>query len=198
MFRKRLDLKLAIACSIAVAASVANAESSSAEMLSNTCVGCHGTNGVSEGPAIPSIAGMSESYFMDAMQEYAKDDRVSTIMGRIARGYTEDELKAMASFYAKQKSVGAKQKYSASKAKKGRKLHDKYCEKCHEDGGTSAEDDAGILAGQWKPYLVYAMEDFHSGARSMPKKMKKKVKKMIKKKGKKSEALLNEYYASQQ
>jgi len=197
MSRKPLSLKLAIAIS-AFAASIANAETPSAEMLSNTCVGCHGASGVSNGPAIPTIAGVSESYFMDAMNEYAKDERVSTIMGRIARGYSEDELKAMAGYFAKQKAVGAKQEFDAAKVKEGQKLHDKYCEKCHAEGGTSAEDDAGILAGQWKPYLEYSMQDFHAGTRSMPKKMKKKVKKMIEKKGEGAEATLNEYYASQQ
>ena len=41
--------------------------------------------------------------------------------------------------------------------------------------GALADDDAGILAGQWLPYLTYSMQDFKSGAREMPKKMRKKV-----------------------
>ncbi len=197
MQKKLLGLKLTIAFGMFVT-SFANAETPSAQMLSNTCVGCHGAGGISNGPAIPSIAGSSESYFVDVMTEYAKDERASTIMGRIARGYTDDEIKTMGGYFSKQKIVGAKQEFDAEKAKKGKKLHKKYCEKCHEDGGTSAEDDSGILAGQWKPYLEYTMADFHAGTRNMPKKMKKKVKKMIKKKGKDAESILNEYYASQQ
>ena len=168
----------------------------SAEMLSYTCAGCHGTSGVSNGPATPTIAGISEEYFVEAMNEYKEGTRPSTIMTRIAKGYSEDEFKAMAGFFSKQKFVAMTQKHDAGTAKKGAKLHDKYCEKCHAEGGTSAEDDAGILAGQWAPYIQYTMEDFLSGNREMPKKMKKKVKKMQEKTDGKGLEHLIHFYSS--
>ncbi len=165
--------------------------------LANTCAGCHGVDGSSKGPAIPSIAGVSPDYFKDAMMDYkAGDGRASTIMTRIAKGYTEEEIGLMAGYFYKQKMIPADQKFDAKQAKAGAKLHKKYCEKCHEDGGKSAEDDAGVLAGQWTAYLHYAMDDFISGRRDMPKKMKKKVQKLQKKDAKGMEKLLN-YYGSQ-
>lgn len=204
MQKKLLSLKLAIVFG-AFATSVANAEIASEEMLANTCVGCHGTNGVSNGPAIPSIAGMSETYFVDVMSQYAKDERASTIMGRIARGYSEEELKVMGGYFAKQPIGKPKQSFDEAKAKKGKELHDKYCEKCHSEGGSLGEDDAGILAGQWAPYIKYTLHDFATGARDMPKKMKKKINKMRKKEGGKKgepcvscQEALTAYYASQQ
>jgi len=168
-------------------------------MLGNTCAGCHGTNGVSQGPATPTIAGISKDYFIDAMMAYkdAENPRASTIMTRIAKGYSDDEIKAMAGFFSGKAFVGHQQKSNAGLAKKGAKLHDKYCEKCHEDGGRSAEDDAGILAGQWTPYLHYTMEDFNSGAREMPKKMKKKMDAMVKAHGDAGQEQLLNYYGSQ-
>ena len=72
----------------------------------------------------------------------------------------------------------AKQDFDPKLVKEGGKLHDKYCEKCHAEGGQSAEDDAGVMAGQWTPYLMYQFEDFNAGHREAPKKMKKKMKKM--------------------
>ncbi len=178
-------------------AGVAMAETPSATMLANTCAGCHGTGGVSHGPATPTIAGVSEEYFKEVMEAYKNGDRRSTIMGRIAKGYSEKEIALLAGYFAKQKFVPAKgQTYDAKLAKKGAKLHDKYCEKCHADGGTSVEDDAGILAGQWTPYLKFTLSDFLAGKSEMPKKMKKKLKKLHEKKGDAGiEALLN-YYAS--
>jgi len=146
-----------------------------ASMLANTCAGCHGTNGSSVGPASPTIAGISVDYFIETMEAYKKAERPSTIMSRIAKGYTEEEIKLMAKFFSKQAFISQPQTHNAKLASKGKKLHKKYCEKCHEDGGTSSEDDAGILAGQWQPYLRYSMQDFTSGNRSMEKKMKKKV-----------------------
>lgn len=157
---------------------VALAETPSAAMLANSCAGCHGTNGSSVGPASPTIAGISVDYFIETMEAYKTGERPSTIMTRIAKGYTEEEIKLMANFFAQQPFVRQKQSFDANIAKKGAKIHKKYCEKCHEEGGRSSEDDAGILAGQWEPYLRYTMDDFISGNREMTKKMKKKVDKM--------------------
>ena len=169
----------------------------SATMLANTCAGCHGTNGSSMGPASPTIAGISKEYFIETMQAYKSGERISTIMTRIAKGYTDEEIKLMAGFFSKQKFVRQAQAHDAKKAKLGKKLHKKYCEKCHEDGGRSSEDDAGILAGQWDKYLRYSMDDFTSGNREMQKKMRKKVKALQKEHGDKGIDALIHYYASQ-
>ena len=170
----------------------------SASMLANTCAGCHGTNGSSQGPAAPTIAGLSPDYFVETMQGFASGEIKSTIMGRIAKGYNEAETKAMADFYAGQKFMPAKQGFDAKLAKSGAKIHDKYCEKCHAEGGTSAEDDAGVLAGQWTTYTNWQMADFKAGDREAPKKMKKQMKKMLDKHGSKGVSALLNYYASQQ
>jgi len=175
----------------------ASAGSASAEMLSYTCAGCHGTNGMSNGPATPSIAGMSEVYFTDSMKAYKDGERVSTIMTRIAKGYSDEEVEKMAGFFSKQPFKKASQKSDAKMAAAGEKLHEKYCEKCHAEGGSSAEDDSGILAGQWTPYLKYSFKDFMDGKREMPKKMKKKVTKMHKAEGDAGIAKLLNYYGSQ-
>ena len=175
----------------------AMADTPSASMLANTCAGCHGTNGSSVGPASPTIAGISRDYFIETMEAYKKAERPSTIMSRIAKGYTEKEIELMADFFSKQPFVRYSQKHDKKKAKLGKKLHKKYCEKCHEDAGRSAEDDAGILAGQWEPYLRYTMEDFTSGKRSMEKKMKKKMDKLDKAHGDKGVDALIHFYASQ-
>lgn len=165
-------------------------------MLANTCAGCHGPNGVSVGPATPTIAGMSRDYFIESMAAYAMGDRPSTIMTRIAKGYSDADIEAMADYFSKMPFAAAPQQADAKLSTKGKKLHDKYCEKCHSEGGSLAEDDAGILAGQWKPYLQYNMHDFTSGNREAPKKMAKKLKKMYDKHGQEGVDALIEYYSS--
>jgi len=193
--QKRALKSTLLICSLALSGGAL--AGASATMLADTCAGCHGTDGVSYGPATPTIAGASSEYIIEMMTAYKNAEAPSTIMTRIAKGYTGEQIALMAGYFAKQKFVGMEQSFDADKAAKGAKLHDKYCEKCHAEGGSSAEDDSGILAGQWTPYLAYTMEDFLSGSREMPKKMKKKMKKMLKKKGDGSIDLLLNYYASQ-
>ena len=166
----------------------------SASMLANTCAGCHGTHGASAGPATPSIGGISAVYFEEVMQDFKSGEVKSTIMGRIAAGYSDEEIKAMGDYFSKQPFVAASQSSDAALAKEGAKLHEKYCEKCHADGGTSAEDDSGILAGQLTPYLHFTIADFKAGDREMPKKMSKQFTNLMKKEGDAGlEALLNFY-----
>ena len=174
------------------------AGTASALDLANTCAGCHGTDGNSTGPATPTLAGISSEYFKEAMLNYQDPEgRYSTIMSRIAKGYTEEEIDLMAGYFAKQKMNRPDQHFDKKQAKAGAKLHKKYCEKCHEDGGRSSEDDAGMLAGQWMEYLEFTMSDFTSGKREMTKKMKKKVQKMEKDKGANAMNELIQYYGSQ-
>lgn len=174
------------------------AELTRGAMLGNTCAGCHGNNGVSQGIATPSLAGKSVDTIKEAMTAYKKGDRASTIMGRLAKGYSDEEINAMAEFFAAQKYVPAKQKFDAAKAKAGEKLHEKHCEKCHEEGGKVDEDGTGILAGQWTTYLQYQFADFKSGEREMPKKMKTQMDKALAQDGDKRIEELLSYYASQQ
>lgn len=164
-------------------------------MLANTCAGCHGGNGVSMGPSIPTLAGMSSIYFVDIMEAYKTDDVPSTIMGRLAKGYSTTEIEQMGEYFAKQTFVAAKQDFDAKKAEKGAKIHDKYCEKCHSEGGTLAEDDSGILKGQWKSYLTAQMMDYHNKDRKASKKMAKKMKKMLNKEGSAGAEALVEFYS---
>jgi cytochrome subunit of sulfide dehydrogenase len=184
------------ASSAAFAADKPLMSGASASMLANTCAGCHGTNGASLGPATPSIGGISAVYFEEVMEGFKSGEVNATIMDRIAKGYSEDEIKLMGEYFSKQPFVMAKQNFDADKAKKGAKLHDKYCEKCHADNGTSAEDDSGILMGQLTPYLSYALADFKSGKREISKKMKKKLNKLIKKEGDAGIDALFNFYAS--
>jgi len=170
----------------------------SVSMLANTCAGCHGFDGVSQGPSTPSIAGMSAEYLTEVLKAYKSGSAMSTIMGRITKGYTDEELAQVAKYYSEKKAVKVSgQKFDEALAKKGEKLHDKYCEKCHSEAGTLAEDESGFLGGQWTPYLHATMTDFTSGAREMPKKMKKKVEALTKKEGDDGMKALMNYYASQ-
>lgn len=174
----------------------------------NTCLDCHGPKGVSGHSEVPIIAGAS-AYFIEASLFAYKDDirpgvkskfyygdlkRQKTDMKAIVEKLSDQQITEAANYFAKQTFISAKQPFDNKLVKLGKKVHSIRCEKCHGDGGTSVDDDSGILAGQWTPYLKLSMKHFKEGTREMDKKMKKKVDKL---KDSQWQALLA-YYASQQ
>ena len=197
----------------------------SVDMLVGTCVACHGMQGNSTGPATPSIAGFTYGYLLSVLLAYKHDDdmealekiineagddendeiqdleplkRYGTIMARISKGYSLAELKTIARYFSEQPFRPAAQEYDADMAMMGGKLHEAKCDKCHEDGGRSPEDDVAILAGQWSDYLRYTLIDYHSGTRDMPKKMKSKLEEVWEDYPKEGIEALIQYYASMQ
>lgn len=168
-----------------------------ASMLANACAACHGLNGSSQGPATPSIAGISAVYFIDSMIAFQENERPATVMDRIAKGYSEEQIELMAEYFAQQPMIRTTQSFDPALASKGDALHQTHCEKCHENGGRASDDDAGILAGQKIPYLRYTLEDILNGKREVSVKMANKLKTIHKSMGQDGiEQLLN-FYASQ-
>ena len=67
----------------------------SGRTLAATCSGCHGPAGRSAGE-IPSIFGRTEAQIVQAMQEFKTDRRPATVMNRHAKGFSDDEIVAIA------------------------------------------------------------------------------------------------------
>jgi len=169
--------KLALAAGALAISVAAVAAPPSAAMLSNACAGCHGTHGASAGPSMPSLAGQSKTVIVDSMKEFKSGKRPSTIMGRLAKGYTDADFEAMGDFFAKQKPHRASQALDATKVAQGKALHEKHCKRCHiEEGKEGKEGNESILAGQWLKYLQIQNADYMSGKRPMEDKMAEKVK----------------------
>jgi len=186
--------------------------SSSAFALENKiikdCEDCHGKNGISFESDVPTIAGASAA-FMEATlftyqdntrpvieSKYRTGDtsRATTDMKKIADQLTDQQISDLSEHYASLPFVPAKQSFDATLVTTGKKIHERKCRKCHEDGGSSAEDDAGILAGQWTPYLQESMKHFRDGSRETDKKMKKLIDKL----NEEEWSALLAFYASQQ
>lgn len=71
------------------------AQNANPQLLTLSCSGCHGTDGRSPG-AIPAINGRSAQDIAQILREFRTDARPATIMNRIARGYTDEEIDAVA------------------------------------------------------------------------------------------------------
>lgn len=74
------------------------------EVLANACAGCHGTKGHSIAPT-PSLAGKAEEEFIAAMKDFQTGKRVSSVMNRIAKGYTEEDIANLALYFKSRGSL---------------------------------------------------------------------------------------------
>ena len=163
------------ACALAVSAG-AYAAPPSAAMLSYACAGCHGTNGGSAGPAMPSLAGQSKEAIVEAMKKFKSGERPSTIMGRLAKGYSDAEFVAMGDFFSAQKIHATQQTLDKARVAKGAALQEASCSRCHIEDGREGKDDTPTMASQWLPYMQMQMALYLNGTRKMPEKMEEKVK----------------------
>ncbi|MBF0143962.1 MAG: cytochrome c, class I [Magnetococcales bacterium] len=178
-------------------AGTALAEPASESMLSNTCAGCHGTDGVAAGPAMPSIANMDAKIMENLLMQFKSGERPSTIMGRIATGYEDAELKAIAQHFSKLPWKSTAVPTDPKLVAEGAKLHkSEKCNSCHEEDGRtqSAEDGVMRQAGQIPHYLFLQMVNYQKQEYpDVPKKMMSRLSKL----SEKDLQALAHFYASQ-
>jgi cytochrome c553 len=86
------------ALSIAVAV-VASAEPPAGAV---SCSGCHPASAKVTSP-VPRLAGQDRATIVRAMQDFRSGQRAGTVMDRIAKGFTDDEIQALADWFAAQK-----------------------------------------------------------------------------------------------
>ena len=197
------NMSLVLLLSLALPAGGADPDA----MIEN-CNGCHGDGGVSQWDDMPTIAGIDAFTQADALYVYRDEERAcaesqyrtgdtsrpATTMCAVAADMSDDDIEAVAEHYAGLTFVPAKQDFDAALAEQGAAIHKAECDRCHSDGGSNVEDEAGILAGQWMGYLRTSFEQYASGDRPQDKKMKEKMDPLS---ADNIEALLH-YYASQQ
>jgi cytochrome c553 len=95
----RSTLAAAIGLVSIVAAAVASAEP---PVGAAACSGCHPSSSGVTSPVV-RLAGRDRAEIVKAMQEFRSGARPATVMDRIAKGFTDAEIQAIAAWYASQK-----------------------------------------------------------------------------------------------
>jgi cytochrome c553 len=87
---------------VATVAVPAQAQQVDGRVLALSCMNCHGPSGKSPGE-IPSIAGKSEDFLKNALIDFRDGKRTgasATVMGRLAKGYSDAEIEAVSKYIA--------------------------------------------------------------------------------------------------
>ena len=96
-------LLASLACAASLAQSAVAQDANTARNLASACAICHGTNGANAG-GLPNIAGQSRDYLAKQLRDFRDGKRPATIMHQIAKGYTEEQIDALAGYFAAQKA----------------------------------------------------------------------------------------------
>ena len=89
-------------------------------------------------------------------------------MGRLARGYTDQEIDEMAAFFSSQLWKSPAQEINKTLAIRGQEIHQEKCETCHKRSGRFQDDKTPRIAGQWREYLEIILQEYKRFDRKMP------------------------------
>jgi sulfide dehydrogenase cytochrome subunit len=161
--------------------------------LAETCNNCHGVDGVSAGHSMPSIAGLPVKYLTEVMIEWKKGERFSTTMGRLIKGYSDEQITDLAKHYAALPWKPVPQDLKAKWIKEGSFVVDR-CSKCHGDTGAEPDDDeTPRLDGQWAKYMELQLMAYRDKDVKLP---HEKMRKTALKLSEEEVGYLNHYFAS--
>jgi cytochrome subunit of sulfide dehydrogenase len=91
-----------IAVVLACACMAAAAEAAEAPAGAASCSGCHAAKSNVDTP-VPRLVGEDANAIVAAMQAYRGGQRPATVMDRIAKGFSDDEIKLIAAWFAMQR-----------------------------------------------------------------------------------------------
>ena len=148
-------------------------DASAGEQKVAVCAACHGSDGNSQVGNWPKIAGQNERYLFEQLKLIKSEERYIDVMKGLLDTYSEEDLRDVAAFYAKNvTTLGQSIDDSLVLGKLLYKVGDysrgvPSCQACHMANG-SGNSLAGYpaVSGQHKEYLVSTLLAYKNGDRA--------------------------------
>jgi cytochrome c553 len=130
------------------------------------CNSCHGANGRSDLPGVPSLGGQPLFYLSVQLYLFREGIRDIEPMPAMLKGASDEELRRMAAALAALPAPAPQtEPGDPARLERARLLVEQHrCNFCHNQDFSGA-DGAPRLAGQREDYLVKALRDYKSNAR---------------------------------
>jgi cytochrome c553 len=137
------------------------------------CQACHGTNGISQNPEWPSLAGLGADYIAEQLRLFKDGKRANPIMMPMATSLSPEDMADVGAYFNSFPNPSGEADPAYQKA--GEKLYRggdaargiPACMACH--GATGHGADAAkfpALHGQQSVYVSKQLHDYASGART--------------------------------
>jgi cytochrome c553 len=164
MMRCRILLLCGLA--LGLSASAHAADIAAGKEKAELCVGCHGENGISQTENIPSLAAQPDQFIQWQLVYFRSGTRKNEMMQPIVEQLTNEDIRNLGAYFAslappaKPPDDNPELSAKGAQAAMGRR-----CASCHTDSfaGTKA---VARIAGQREEYLLKALHDYKTGARS--------------------------------
>jgi len=98
---KRISVAAAAAATALLATPAMAQDANLARNLAATCANCHGTQGAARGEMKP-LAGVPADKIVAMINDYKSGNMPATIMHQISKGYTDEQIKLIAGYFAAQ------------------------------------------------------------------------------------------------
>ncbi len=73
---------------------------STAKNLTITCTGCHGTEGLSNAPLWPNLAGQKKEYLAKQLLAFKNNERKDPLMNPIASSLSDSDIELIATYFS--------------------------------------------------------------------------------------------------
>ena len=144
-------------------------------LVRQVCAACHGLDGNSPRPDVPSLAGQVAAYLEGQLHAFAAQggQRPNGVMGAIAVNLSADEMKRVAVYFASQ-ALRPRPVINAPHMPDGERiffagLPDRFvasCASCHGAHAEGLPDMFPRLAGQHEQYIAEQLRHFRAGSRT--------------------------------
>lgn len=129
------------------------------------CATCHGADGLPVVAESPIIAGQHMFYLLTQLKDFRAERRSSEIMTPIAKELSDDEMKALATYFSEQQWPAYHFKASEDDVIRAKSLAvEGACTQCHL-GGMVGDSRNPRLGRQTVEYLIKTTTDFREDVR---------------------------------
>ena len=98
-----MRISIFLFAALACAASGAQAQDAATRNMASACAICHGSDGRAVTKDVVPLAGLPREHIASQMRAFRDGQRPATVMHQIAKGYTDQQIDAMAAWFAAQK-----------------------------------------------------------------------------------------------
>ena len=149
---------------IALPCAALAADAAAGMQKAQVCVACHGPDGVSANPAVPSLAGQPAQFVATQLLMFREGKRKDAQMSPFAANLTNTDLNNLGAYFAAQK-LALPPPAAAGAAEAGARLAQQFnCVQCH-GAALIGQQHIPRLAGQQREYLRTQLRGFKATTR---------------------------------